>query len=105
MDITDATFQKDVIEASAEKPVIVDFWAPWCGPCQMLGPVMEHVAEEYGDKVKVVKLNVEEHQQVAGVYGIMSIPAVKMFKDGKVVGEFLGARPAEAVKDWINELI
>ena len=101
-DITDATFQKDVIEASAEKPVVVDFWASWCGPCQMLGPIMEQVGTEYADKVTVVKLNVEDNQQVAGVYGIMSIPAVKMFKDGKVVSEFMGARPAEAVKEWID---
>ncbi len=102
-DITDATFQKEVIEASSEKPVVVDFWASWCGPCQMLGPIMEKVADDYADKVKVVKLNVEDNQQVAGVYGIMSIPAVKMFKDGKVISEFMGARPEEAVKEWIDE--
>jgi len=98
----DDNFQKDVIEASFKKPIVVDFWAPWCGPCQMLGPIMEQVAEEYSDKVEVVKLDVQDNQEIASIYGIMSIPAVKMFKDGKIVAEFLGARPASAVKEWID---
>ncbi|MBC8434895.1 thioredoxin [archaeon] len=103
MDVTDKSFQEEVIEASFKKPVVVDFWAPWCGPCQMLGPIMEEVAEEYKDKVEIVKLDVQDNQEVASVYGIMSIPAVKMFKDGKIVSEFLGAKPASAVKEWIDE--
>ena len=69
----------------------------------MLGPIMEEVAEEYKDKVEIVKLDVQDNQEVASVYGIMSIPAVKMFKDGKIVSEFLGAKPASAVKEWIDE--
>lgn len=104
-DVTDETFQKEVIEASFKKPVVVDFWAPWCGPCLMLKPIMEQVGKEYSDKVSVVKFNVEENQEMAMVYGIMSIPAVKMFKDGEIIGEFVGARPASAIKEWIDEYL
>ena len=105
MDVTDESFQKDVIEASFKKPVVVDFWAPWCGPCLMLKPIMEQVGKEYTSKVSVVKMNVEENQENAMIYGIMSIPSVKMFKDGEIFTEFLGARPASAVKEWIDSNI
>jgi putative thioredoxin len=105
VDVTDESFQKDVIEASFKKPVVVDFWAPWCGPCLMLKPIMEQVGKEYASKVSVVKMNVEENQENAMIYGIMSIPAVKMFKDGEISAEFLGARPASAVKEWIDSNI
>ena len=103
MDVTDKSFQEEVIEASFKNPVLVDFWAPWCGPCQMLGPIMEEVAEEYKDKVEIVKIDVQDNEEVAATYGIMSIPAVKMFKDGKIFAEFMGARPASAVKEWIDD--
>ncbi len=102
MDITDSNFKEKVIERSKDVPVIVDFWASWCGPCLMLKPIMDKLASEYKDKVDIVKLSVEENQQTASEYGIMSIPAVKMFKGGKVVDEFLGARPEQDVREWID---
>lgn len=102
IDITDDSFEKEVVEKSKERPVVVDFWASWCGPCLMLKPIMEKVAEDYAGKAVIAKLNVDENQAKAQEYGIMSIPAVKMFKDGKVVDEFIGARPEEAIKEWID---
>ena len=101
-DVTDASFQEQVLEKSKELPVVVDFWADWCPPCQILKPMMEKLSEEYKGKIGIVKLNVEENQQTANEYGIMSIPSVKMFKDGKVVDEFVGAKPEEEIKFWID---
>ena len=105
MEINDSNFQEEVIEASENMPVLVDFWAAWCGPCKMLKPIIEKLSLEYKDKVKIVALNVEENQEKAGEYGIMSIPNVKLFKKGEVVDEFLGVMPEEAVKSWIDERI
>ena len=105
MEINDSNFQEEVIEASENMPVLVDFWASWCGPCKMLKPIIEKLSQEYKDKVKIVALNVEENQEKAGEYGIMSIPNVKLFKKGEVVDEFLGLMPEEAVKSWIDERI
>lgn len=101
--VTDENFEKEVIEASNEKPVVVDFWAAWCGPCQVLGPVIEKVGEDYKDKAKVVKLNVDENKETAQKYSIMSIPSVKLFKNGKVVDEFVGVQPEDAIKSWIDK--
>jgi thioredoxin 1 len=88
---TDANFEKLVVES--EVPVLVDFWAPWCGPCRMVGPVLEEVAADYAGRAKVVKVNVDEEQQVAGGMGIRSIPTVALFNGGEVKDVLIGARP------------
>jgi putative thioredoxin len=99
---TSATFAVDVIEASKVRPVLVDFWAPWCGPCQALGPVLDAIAAEFGDRVAVIKVNTDEEQAVASQYAIRSIPAVKLFRDGSVVAEFVGALPIAQVRAFLG---
>lgn len=88
--LTDATFDTEI---AGDKPVIVDFWAPWCGPCRMVGPVIEQIADEHGDKIAVGKLNVDENPGVASKFGIMSIPTIMLFKNGEVAKKVVGARP------------
>jgi len=100
--VTDENFQKEVVERSKSVPVVADFWAAWCGPCVMLGPVLEKMVKEYNGKFVLAKINVEESQEASRMYGIRSIPAVKLFKDGKVVSEFVGARPEEVIKRWLD---
>jgi len=102
IDVTDESFDENVIEQSNKVPVVVDFWASWCGPCMMLKPVLEKIAEEYHGKFVLAKLNVEENQEKAGEYGVMSIPSIKMFKNGEIVDEFVGAMPESAIKEWLN---
>jgi len=104
LDVTDATFQTAVIDASKTKPVVVDFWAPWCGPCRILGPIIEKVADEFADDVILAKINVDENQQSAGQYRVQGIPAVKAFKDGRVVNEFTGALPESQVRAFFQSL-
>lgn len=94
--VTDADFQAEVLEA--DKPVIVDFWAEWCGPCRMVGPVIDQIAEEHAEKVKVVKLDVENNPETAMKYGITSIPAIYIFKDGEVAKQTVGAKPKAALE-------
>ncbi len=98
-------FQREVIEQSFLKPVLVDFWAPWCGPCRVLGPILEQIAEENRDRFVLVKVNTEEQPELAQQYRIMGIPTVKLFVKGKVVNEFSGALPRQAILKWLDENI
>tara|TARA_B100000614_G_scaffold171557_1_gene152696 strand:- start:308 stop:1282 length:975 start_codon:yes stop_codon:yes gene_type:complete len=103
-DTTTAEFGKDVIEESKAQPVLVDFWAPWCGPCKQLGPVLEKAVNAAGGKVKLVKMNIDEHPSIAGQLGIQSIPAVIAFSAGQPVDGFMGAVPESQVNEFIAKL-
>ena len=105
VDVTTTTFEREVIEASKSTPVVVDFWAPWCGPCRVLKPILEKLASEYGARFKLAKVNSDENQEVAAAYGVRSIPDVVAFKDGKPISHFLGAIPESQVRAFIDELI
>lgn len=89
---TDTNFEKTVLEASRSKPVLVDFWAEWCGPCKQLAPIVEDIAQEKADVLTVAKLDIEENREIASQYGIMSIPTLMLFKDGKPVRQIIGYR-------------
>jgi putative thioredoxin len=105
IDVTNDTFEREVLEASKSTPVVVDFWAPWCGPCRALKPILEKLALEYDGRFKLAKVNSDENREIAAAYGIRSIPDVMAFKDGKAVSHFLGAVPESEVRAFIDDLI
>ncbi|PIE10981.1 MAG: thioredoxin [Rhodobacterales bacterium] len=101
--VTDASFEDEVIKSDV--PVVVDFWAEWCGPCKMIGPALEEIASEMDGKVKIAKVNVDEHSAMAAQLGVRGIPALFIFKDGQVVSNRAGAAPKAALESWISESV
>jgi len=100
LQLSDEDFQSQVIES--EVPVLVDFWAPWCGPCRMLSPIVEELSKDYEGRVLFAKMNTDECPATPGQYGIMSIPSLLLFKDGKLVDRAVGMRPKKALQEWID---
>jgi len=103
MNLTDAEFDQKVLKS--EKPVVVDFWAPWCGPCRRLAPILEEVAAEMGDRLQVYKLNTDENPQSPGRYGVMSIPTLIVFRNGQEVDRIVGALPKEILREKLEAAI
>jgi thioredoxin 1 len=101
--VSDSSFEKDVLKAS--KPVVVDFWAEWCGPCRMIGPALEELANELQDKVTIAKLNIDESPQTPGKYGVRGVPTLMIFRDGQVAATKVGALPKSRIKEWIESSI
>ena len=98
--VTDSSFQSDVLDA--EKPVLVDFWADWCGPCKMIAPALEEISNELGEQVTIAKMDIMENPEVAGRMGVQSIPLMVLFKNGQPVAQKLGAAPKSQLKSWIE---
>jgi thioredoxin 1 len=101
--VSDTTFESEVLKATG--PVVVDFWAEWCGPCRMIGPALEEIAGSLGDKVKIVKLNVDENPKTAAKYGIQSIPTLMIFKNGEMASRQIGAAPKQKLEQWITTAV
>jgi thioredoxin 1 len=102
-EVNDSQFESEVLKA--EVPVLVDFWAPWCGPCRMVGPIVEELAEEYGDRVKFLKMNTDDNVKSANQYGIRAIPTLLVFKGGQPVGQIIGFRPKSDLKKVIDQAL
>ena len=103
LELTDATFEQEVKKSAV--PVMIDFWAPWCGPCRMLGPTVEKLAEEYKGRVKIMKMNTDENQEVASTLGIQSIPTMIFFKNGQVADKLVGAQPEKEIRNQLESLL
>jgi thioredoxin 1 len=101
--ITDDSFEADVLKSG--RPVLVDFWAEWCGPCKQIGPALEEIANEMGERVIVTKLNIDENPMTPGRYGVRGIPTLMVFKDGKVAATKVGAMPKSKIVEWLNESV
>lgn len=102
-EVTDQSFEAEVIRS--QQPAVVDFWAEWCAPCKAIAPVLSQLADDYGDRVKIVKINIDENPQTPGKYGIRAIPTVLAFSGGQVVGQLQGARPRSAFEEMVKKLL
>ena len=98
--VSDESFEKDVLQA--DKPVLVDFWAEWCGPCRMIAPALEEIANDLGDKITVAKLNIDENPDIPGRYGVRGIPTMLLFKGGQPVAQKVGAAPRSQIQQWLE---
>jgi putative thioredoxin len=103
IEVSENNFNEEVVEKSKKIPVLVDFWASWCGPCMMLKPMLEKIVKDYGNKLVLATVNVSENENLAEKFEVMSIPSVKLFKNGEIVDEFVGVQPESKIREWINK--
>jgi thioredoxin 1 len=103
IEVTDGDFQARILQSSL--PAVVDFWAPWCGPCKMIAPIMEELAGQYSGRLQVAKMDIAQHPQTAASYGIRSIPALLFFRDGQIAGSLMGAQPKDKIQGMIDQIL